>query len=911
MLPARAIIRQRRDRGPSASPHSRITLDLPPRATTSKNRARSGISENDAASRVCGRKRKISVLEYESESSTICSSKTGPHQHKAPKRMSMTSLTGSSSGTATMTRKPKSNLERNRHGVASVSRATKRGLSERIHSAKKENREDRSCFDKDLDVKYLEQNLIGLQKEIDRTRKANEEQRKTIEDLKKEVSTKRKQNNHIDKLKATNKKSEYQLNMIQENLQCQICLELLYMPHTLVPCGHVFCQRCLQNWFRSAPRQDEGGVEVLPMIWRIKTCPCCRSRIHHRPVPLFVLKNISSIFASNEHVDDGNVTSDPWEGIFPANLDFADQDGTDLSETDDFDSETDEDSFSSVDEQSFIVITDSENDDSDEGTESLSLASGYFNEMRTPTWAPARFRAQINRDVYPGISADSLRLIQRGATYPMILRYTMRYEPDEGIVAWTDEGAEIYLGWNILVSDNDSPDGHRFMEWVEKNINEEPENWLREENSGHPVFRRLVNRWSRTELLTAASQDESGDFGLDINLQLPTVFIMTTRPQALKESFKISHLNPDEEDTLIHARITNDERPLRRLARKFHTYSSVAYPPIVGHPANVVTSLEEARESFLIELASFQLLLRKNRMVCDSERRQVRVYKQESQRIADDRVALRNEIEELKLALEQAQLERRRKIEYDQIAERINALPTREELDLSISALENDIQVIREEHETLNRSILARKTALGALVSEIGDLTMLGKDVPKVDIITSRAPSEPPETDAEQAASGSQMDIDIAEGTASGGSMDGGDEKHVEGSGKANSTLSHAAKPFSPRLSTPLLPTAIQNSHLQKTLSAISLSGLTPSVSRDASPVYTPVAGPDSSPLSPADPSSPVGEDNREEGEEAEDIEMGEVSEGKIGFKGKKNVDDREEGEASDESSELSEPPDE
>ncbi|OCB86524.1 hypothetical protein A7U60_g6419 [Sanghuangporus baumii] len=907
MLPARAIIRQRKDR--SASPHSRITLDLPPRASTSKNRARSGISENDAASRACGRKRKISVLEYESESSTICSSKTGPRQRKAPKRMTITSLTGSSSGTATMSRKPKSlNLERNRHGVASASRATKRGLSERIHSAKKENREDRSCLNEDLDVKYLEQNLIGLQKEIDRTRKANEEQRKTIEDLRKELSMKRKQNNHIDKLKAMNKKSEYQLNMIQENLQCQICLELLYMPHTLVPCGHVFCLRCLQNWFRTAPRQDEGDVEVLPMIWRIKTCPFCRSRIYHRPVPLFVLKNIRSIFASNEHVDDDSVPSDPWEGIFPANLNFADQDGTDLSETDGFDSEIDEDSFSSVDEQSIIVITGSENDDSDEETESSSLASGYFNEMRTPTWAPARFRAQMTRDVYPGISADSLRLIQRGATCPMILRYTMRYEPDEGIVARTDEGAEIYLGWNILLSDNDSPDGRRFMEWVEKNIHEEPESWLREENHGHPVFRRLVNRWSRTELLTAASQDESG---LDINLQLPTVSFMATRPQAFKESFKIPHLNPDEEDTLIHARITNDERPLRRLARKFHTYSSVAYPPIVGHSANVVTSLEEARESFLIELASFQLLLRKNRMVCDSERRQVRVYKQESQRIADERVALRNEIEELKLALERAQLERRRKIEYDQIAERINALPTREELDLSISALENDIQVIKEEHETLNRSILARKTALGALVSEIGNLTMLGKDVPKVDIITSRAPSEPPETDAEQAASGSQMDIDVAEGTASGGSMDGGDEKHVEGSGKANSTLSPTARPFSPRLSTPLLPTAIQNSHLQKTLSAISLSGLTPSVSRDASPVFTPVTGPDSSPLSPADPSSPVGEDNREEGEEAEDIEMGEVSEDKIGFKGKKNVDDREEGEASDESSELSEPPDE
>lgn len=43
---------------------------------------------------------------------------------------------------------------------------------------------------------------------------------------------------------------------------------------------------------------------------------------------------------------------------------------------------------------------------------------------------------------------------------------------------------------------------------------------------------------------------------------------------------------------------------------------------------------------------------------------------------------LRNDIEELKTALERAQLERRRKIEYDQITEKINQLATREELEL-------------------------------------------------------------------------------------------------------------------------------------------------------------------------------------------------------------------------------------
>ena len=47
---------------------------------------------------------------------------------------------------------------------------------------------------------------------------------------------------------------------------------------------------------------------------------------------------------------------------------------------------------------------------------------------------------------------------------------------------------------------------------------------------------------------------------------------------------------------------------------------------------------------------------------------------------ASDRTRLRDEIEHLKTALEDAQLQRKRKIEYDAIAEKINSLPSRDEL---------------------------------------------------------------------------------------------------------------------------------------------------------------------------------------------------------------------------------------
>lgn len=47
---------------------------------------------------------------------------------------------------------------------------------------------------------------------------------------------------------------------------------------------------------------------------------------------------------------------------------------------------------------------------------------------------------------------------------------------------------------------------------------------------------------------------------------------------------------------------------------------------------------------------------------------------------ASEHTRLRDEIEHLKTGLEDEQLQRKRKIEYDAIAEKINTLPSRDEL---------------------------------------------------------------------------------------------------------------------------------------------------------------------------------------------------------------------------------------
>ncbi|KDQ64235.1 hypothetical protein JAAARDRAFT_220163 [Jaapia argillacea MUCL 33604] len=318
---------------------------------------------------------------------------------------------------------------------------------------------------------------------------------------------------------------------------------------------------------------------------------------------------------------------------------------------------------------------------------------------------------------------------------------------------------------------------------------------------------------------------------------------------------------------MIYARITNDEKALRRAVKKFHGYTSAAYTPIVPSSSN--TTLEDAREAFLVELASFHLMLKKSMMICEAEARQVEEYQREKQRIADDRISLRGQIEQLKTSLEDAQLLRRRKVEYDQVAERINTLPSREELEQSISELENDIAAIQAEHETQNRIIHGQKSALGSIIFDLSSLRLMGKD-PE----TSRPPS-PTAEGPEDSPTDGRTD-------AGGGTKKEKEDGESSDDAPLSASLNPSARPFLPpsRRSTPLITPA------QRML-------------RSAAAPLSAAASPSPAPMSRPLPAE-------------DDIEMGEVSEGPPkDAKGKKKArEDLEEGEASDESSELSELPD-
>jgi hypothetical protein len=113
----------------------------------------------------------------------------------------------------------------------------------------------------------------------------------------------------------------------------------------------------------------------------------------------------------------------------------------------------------------------------------------------------------------------------------------------------------------------------------------------------------------------------------------------------------IAPLTPDEEgrssstliykmrlklalDAIIHSRITNDERALRRVVKKFSNYTAAAYSQVDTAGSDQSSSAaEDAREAFLVELSTFSLQLKKAVMVCEAEARQVEEYYRERQRI--------------------------------------------------------------------------------------------------------------------------------------------------------------------------------------------------------------------------------------------------------------------------------------
>lgn len=284
--------------------------------------------------------------------------------------------------------------------------------------------------------------------------------------------------------------------------------------YSLSPCGHVLCLGCLQNWFRTAPGDDDDMYDDGPdsVLYRRKTCPVCRTVVSHRPIPLFLVKSIAAAIDKARGAAEPPSRSspapegDPWQGIFPEDLAPEDMSegshryGYDAYE-DDFDDPDYDPEWRDLESEREFGSED-ENWPFDYGYGSDDDAAPYEGEYVRPRWEPPSHEVYL--DDYPyDLSQDKITILRRGVPLSMIDIFDVSYTHDYGMRAVVN-GNVVYLGWNIELHPGDV-NGEEFMEWVEADIYGRPERWEREID-GH------AGTWIAWRLVREDEPPEEGEY---------------------------------------------------------------------------------------------------------------------------------------------------------------------------------------------------------------------------------------------------------------------------------------------------------------------------------------------------------------------------------------------------------------
>lgn len=233
------------------------------------------------------------------------------------------------------------------------------------------------------------------------------------------------------------------------------------------------CQTCLQEWFRSSPSADDEMDDTddpQSVLFRKKTCPCCRAVIRSRPIPLFLVKSIARAYTQAKATP-GTAGSaspipsdDPWEGIFGTAVQHDDDDEWSGDEDDEDDASLDDEEEEYDDPWPYDGYGTDPDDDRYEGA--------YI----VPRWAPPSVFVPAEDEHGYALSDSELALLRRGCTQQMIGLFSMEYTHEGGIKAVLDDGNVVFLGWNVALNANDES-GEDYMEWIAADIFDRPDRW--------------------------------------------------------------------------------------------------------------------------------------------------------------------------------------------------------------------------------------------------------------------------------------------------------------------------------------------------------------------------------------------------------------------------------------------------
>ncbi|KAH9888790.1 hypothetical protein C8Q73DRAFT_654623 [Cubamyces lactineus] len=360
------------------------------------------------------------------------------------------------------------------------------------------------------DYHRMKQEVENLRKQVAMSKKTIHKQSKVIDELRTELTTTteshRAQCTELEKLKVQSKKSEDLVASVESGLTCQICMELLLKPYGLSPCGHVLCVTCLLEWFKSAP---PGEDEMLDdeysdaLLYRKKTCPCCRTIVRSRPIPLYLVKSLASVL-DKAKAPSGSVRpspppddGDPWAGIFRDPTDYEDYWSTDEDDDEeDEDEDADDDDGYDEDEDDYWSF---------DGYGTGEDEERYDGPYVSPRWAPPS--VHVSPEEYPYLDPDSedFKMLRRGATLQMIELFQMSYSHYHGLSAIVEDGNVVFLGWNIELHPDDET-GEEYIDWILADMFERPERW-RMIHDPH----RLAGTWTAHKLVPQYEVEDEYD----------------------------------------------------------------------------------------------------------------------------------------------------------------------------------------------------------------------------------------------------------------------------------------------------------------------------------------------------------------------------------------------------------------
>ncbi|EFJ34721.1 hypothetical protein SELMODRAFT_438744 [Selaginella moellendorffii] len=211
---------------------------------------------------------------------------------------------------------------------------------------------------------------------------------------------------------------------------------------------------------------------------------------------------------------------------------------------------------------------------------------------------------------------------------------------------------------------------------------------------------------------------------------------MATEPAGVRSGTKVKKVagkreevtghfafGPAEDDAIIRQRLltrtttTRGEPPLKKLLKKF-----VAFVAEVDKSSDNVVECEKLYKSLLQELSTFELPLLKTRAVIDANKREQQSFKDLQQQLDQQTIQTRNDIEDLKIQLEQSKIERQHKEECEAIRRLIAAQPPRSETQNVITELEKEIATLEAENMTATRTLELRKKQFALLLHAVDSL---------------------------------------------------------------------------------------------------------------------------------------------------------------------------------------------